>query len=558
MKRLYAIGVDFGTSNSCICLSSYRYQTDGQLSPRPLQRPEPVTIQLGETVPTAIFVGTDQEPTVYGRIAEEKASFNPERIRNNFKLDLGAPGLRGAEAYGYARDFFGFLKGEIGDLVPFDSESDDIEIATNIGHPVQWTADQRRLTLRAAAEAGFPNCSLEDETSAAIFGHLCEQQLNLPPGQRSRILVVDMGGGTTDFAFVELPAELNVPPETTPVDPHPLVAPWDGKSRTYGGRDIDLLLLRHFAGPLGYTEQSRHWPFLLRETRRFKEQFSNAASRGQREYSARWIVEENAQEVRLSREDFERLTSSYRNHLPRLFEAALALEGLTADRIDAVVLTGGSSQWYWVEEAVRTVLPHISFDTDTLVRHSSPEQSVARGLAYRWMIEGLGGRPRPRRRAAHGIWVEAPTPLPVLPSPGESGNGVHAPASESASLVQVMDRGQLLPFITPDPMTLAIEKVDNDASTATLQLKLYTGSSEASRQELFDQVATFRRTPWEALLKRVSRFIPWSTSFDRDRFEVAVLCSVDESELFLGRVTITRFLRGRPAQEVVHILETVP
>ncbi|HET6383824.1 MAG TPA: Hsp70 family protein [Armatimonadota bacterium] len=557
MKRLYAIGIDFGTSNSCICQACYIRGDDGALDPTPLKRPEPVIINGSDTVPSAVFLGTEDEAPVYGGIAEEKSLFYPELTCVNFKMQLGAAGEDGKQAFEQTRDFLRFLKEELGKTVPFDAGEDEAEFATCIGHPVQWSAEQRRLTLQAAVEAGFPNAAIEDETSAALYSHLCESSLLLEPENSARILVIDMGGGTTDFAFVEVPSEIEKAPMATPLDPSRIVTPWEKDQHTYGGRDLDQILLKHIATPWGYCSRSREWAFLLRETRRFKEQFSRAMTAGKKEYRANWMIDGLAREVKLSRKDFEQLARPYINHLPRLIEGALSIEGIRPEQVTAIILTGGSSRWYWVEDAIKKVLPHINQERETLIRRPDPEQSVARGLAYRWMIETLGGRPRPRRRAAHGIWIASPEPAAETAAtlPPSIPSGIPIPLGTPEDPLVVMDRGQLLPFHTPGPARLVIQKMDVDVSRASLRLKLYTGSSKAARYELLDQVATFDRSFWESLLKKISKVLPWSTSFDNDQYDIEVLCAVDENELFTGKVTITRYYRGRPAQQQIQMLQ---
>lgn len=557
MKRFYAIGIDFGTSNSCVCQACYVRSDDGTLSPVPLKRPEAVAVQYRDTVPTVIFRGTTNDPPIYGEIAEEKMLFYPELTLSNFKMRLGTPGIEGQEAYQCTVEFLKFLKTQLSEAVPFDASPDEVEFATTVGHPVQWSADQRELTRRAAEEAGFPNVTLEDESSAAIYYHLCEESLNVAPGQHARILVIDMGGGTTDFAFVELSSEAGSAPVTTPVDPSRIVPPWEAKKQSYGGRDMDDLLLRHLAKPWGYTRQSREWTFLLRETRRFKEQFSLGLSAGKDRYRGQWMLDATPREVKLTRQEFEEVARGYIQHLPRLIEGALSLGGLHPEDIDAVILTGGHSRWYWVEDSVRSIFPHITVENRTLLRHRFPDQSVARGLAYRWMIEALGGRPKPRRRATHAIWLASPEPAAqtyVAPTVN-IGPVVHIARGTPEDPLLVMDRGQLLPFHTPAPAKLTVQKMDFDTDQATLRLKLYTGSSDNSRQELADRVARFERPFWESMAKKLTSRLPWGTSFDTDEFDVEVLCNVDENELFVGKVSVTRYYRGKPTQQATYMLQ---
>jgi len=560
MKRLYTIGIDFGTSNSCVCQACYAHDETGALIPTPIKRPEPIVVDHRDTIPTAVFLGAADEGPVYGEVADEKSLYYPELTRTNFKMRLGMAGADGAEAYRLTVDFLRFLRSELAQHIPFDAPEDEAEFATCVGHPVQWSADQRDLTRRAAIEAGFPNVSIEDESSAAIYDHLCEDQLSLKPGQASRVLVIDMGGGTTDFAFVELASRPGVAPITTPVDPSRIVPPWEGAHQTYGGRDLDALMLRHIAEPWGYSPHSREWAFLLRETRRFKERFSVAITSGKESYRTRWMLEGTSREVKISRMEFEQIAEAYMQHLPRLIQGALSLAGISAEEVDTIILTGGHSRWYWVEDAVRSTFPSISVENGTLLRHSSPDQSVARGLAYRWMIQASGGQLRPRRRATHSIWIANPEPtaqIYVAP-PINIGPVASVAAGTPEDPVLVMDRGQLLPFHTPAPAKLTIQKMDFDAERATLRLKLYSGSSDASRLELTDRVASFDRPFWESVAKKVCSRLPWSTRYDTDEFDVEVLCAVDENELFRGKVTITRFYRGRPAQQLVQMLQMEP
>jgi hypothetical protein len=557
MKRLYAIGIDFGTSNSCISQACYLKNDDGTLNPVPLKRPEAVTIRYRDTAPTCVFTGSKDEEPSYGEVAEEKLLFYPEMTVSNFKMRLGMPGQEGLEAFQHTREFLRYLRACAAERVPLDAAPVNAEFVTCVGHPVQWTAAQRDLTRRAATEAGFPNVSIEDESSAAIYDHLCEESLILEPGRDARVLVIDMGGGTTDFAFVELSGDPKVAPLTTPVDPSRIVPPWEGSKQTYGGRDLDDLMLRHLANPWGFSRQSREWAFLLRETRRFKEQFSSAMSAGKASYRAQWMLDTAPRDVRLSREEFEGLSGVYIQHLPRLIDGALSLAVIRPDDVSAVILTGGHSRWYWVEDAVRSIFPHISAQGGTLLRHSQPDQSVARGLAYRWMIHALGGRPKPRRRATHGIWIASPEPTAqtFVAPPVNIGPVASVARGTPDDPMLVMDRGQILPFHTPAPAKLTVQKMDFNSGKATLRLKIYSGSSESSRQELMDRVATFERPFWEGMVKRLTSHLPWSTTYDTDDFDVEVLCSVDENELFNGKVTITRYVRGHPAQQRTYILK---
>src|SRR5690349_3042498 len=202
MKTLYSIGIDFGTSNSCVAYATFYERSKGDVDPDPLQRPEAISFNHRDTIPTVIFLGDGKAQTpLFGELAEEKSHYYPELTRSGFKLRLTQP-KTGKEAFLLAREFLSHLRQRTAEVVPLDSNDKNLTFQTVVGYPVQWTSDQREETRRAAEEAGFPNVKLEEESMAALYSHLCDNREGFRPKPGSRILMVDMGGGTTDFAFL--------------------------------------------------------------------------------------------------------------------------------------------------------------------------------------------------------------------------------------------------------------------------------------------------------------------------------------------------------------------
>jgi molecular chaperone DnaK (HSP70) len=103
--------------------------------------------------------------------------------------------------------------------------------------PASFDAVARELTLKAAEQAGYENLLLLEEPQAAFYAWIERH-----PDWRERvavgdlILVVDIGGGTTDFTLIavtEQSGELAL--ERVAVGEHILL----------GGDNIDLALARH-------------------------------------------------------------------------------------------------------------------------------------------------------------------------------------------------------------------------------------------------------------------------------------------------------------------------
>ncbi|HTE19047.1 MAG TPA: hypothetical protein VK689_11790, partial [Armatimonadota bacterium] len=206
MRTVYAIGIDFGTANSCVAYASYLDRGNGEVDPNPVHRSEVITFHGRDTIPTAIHLGDGQQPPAFGAPAEERAPFDPQRFYTGFKLHLGREDT-GSNAFLLTRYFLSYVRRRVAEFVPLDTPNPDEHVETILGHPVQWNADQREATLKAAEEAGFPNVRLEEESLAALYCHVFDERAGFRPKPGSYVLTIDMGGGTTDFAFLQIPAK---------------------------------------------------------------------------------------------------------------------------------------------------------------------------------------------------------------------------------------------------------------------------------------------------------------------------------------------------------------
>jgi molecular chaperone DnaK (HSP70) len=116
----------------------------------------------------------------------------------------------------------------------WDHEHDDApfeEQEVLVTVPASFDEAARELTLQAATAAGYPPVVLLEEPQAAFYAWIDNARTKLAPGER--VLVFDVGGGTTDFTLIE-------------VDPN-----GDGFTRTavgdhllLGGDNLDLTLAK--------------------------------------------------------------------------------------------------------------------------------------------------------------------------------------------------------------------------------------------------------------------------------------------------------------------------
>lgn len=526
MGTIYAVGIDFGTANSCVAFASYHDRGGGEVDPDPLHRPEVIPFYNKDTIPTAMHLGDGRgQPPTFGHAAEERSVFDSQRFYTGFKLHLGHP-ERGRDAFLMTKYFLGYLRRRVVQFVPLDSKSPSERVETIVGHPVQWNADQREATMRAAQEAGFPNVRLEEESLAALYCHIFDERTGFVPTPGSHVLTVDMGGGTTDFAFLQIPSKPDERPISIPV--HPAAE----KARSYGGRDLDLLLLSHLSRHWAPELVQTHQRYLLREVRRFKEAFSNNIADGAFEYESVILVGERPNRVRLTQQEFEQIAGNYISYFEILVRGALAEAQLRPEQVAQLILTGGHSRWYFVERTLGRVFPHLFVGHRTIFRHSHPEQSVARGLAYDPLVRSQqGGFLAPMRRAAHPVWLHIPGGIP--------------PGTPPPDPVLLIARGQLLPYQSQTPVRFQVEQVGTSGNETTVKIQLLSGHQKLP---LADRVARFQRSSWEQVTRSFASMLRRGGGPPTDKFNVEVFLTVDEHELISAELAITRLVGGKPVE----------
>lgn len=534
MATVYAIGIDFGTANSCVAYATYQDRGNGEVDPDPLHRPEVVPFHSRDTVPTAMHLGDGHsQPPTFGQAAEERAAFDPQRFYTGFKLHLGRPDT-GKDAFLMTKYFMSYLRRRLAAVVPLDNAGPEERVETILGHPVQWSSDQREQTLQAAQEAGFPNVRLEEESLAALYCHVFDERTGFRPRPGTYVLTMDMGGGTTDFAFLQIPEDADRRPVSIPV--HPAV---EGV-QSYGGRDLDLLLFRYLSREWDPEITRSHARLLIREVRKFKEAFSNNLADGAFEYESMMVVGDTPRRVRLTRAEFEQVAGKYISHFEILVRAAVAEAQLRPEQIAQLILTGGHSRWYFVERALGAVFPQLFVGHHTIFRHTHPEQSVARGLAYDPLVRSSrGGFLAPMRRAAHPVWLSIPgSASGATAHVGQAGTSEQDP-------VLLIPRGQLLPYKTQAPLRFQVAQQAVDTQGTKVKIRLLSGQQRAP---LMDRMATFHRGFWEQVATSLAGRLPWGGAAKLDRFEVEVHLQVDEHEIINAEMAVTRFLGGKAVE----------
>ncbi|MDA0658440.1 MAG: Hsp70 family protein [Planctomycetota bacterium] len=135
--------------------------------------------------------------------------------------------------------------------------------------PASFDEIARELTIQAAAAAGLPKITLIEEPQAAFYAWVEQHRSNwndhVALGQN--ILVIDVGGGTTDLTLIRV-RRRNLPNDQGEIQFHRVAV---GNHLILGGDNLDLALAHHVEQSIQGQLDSRNWENLLRQCRRAKE-----------------------------------------------------------------------------------------------------------------------------------------------------------------------------------------------------------------------------------------------------------------------------------------------
>jgi hypothetical chaperone protein len=194
-----ACGVDFGTSNSTV----------GWVRPG-----HPVMLGLEDgkaTLPSVVFFNADDDEVTYGRAAlgEYLAGYEG-RLMRSMKSLLGTSLIDGqTEVGGRALPFRMLLAQFIGELKRRAERAAGREFSSAVfGRPVYFIDDSKEndqlaqdTLAEVARSVGFKEIAFQFEPIAAAFDY--ESQID----REELVLIADIGGGTSDFSLVRLSPE---------------------------------------------------------------------------------------------------------------------------------------------------------------------------------------------------------------------------------------------------------------------------------------------------------------------------------------------------------------
>lgn len=347
-----AVGIDLGTTFSVVAF----VDRDG--------KPRTIDNEEGEsTTPSVVFF--DKTGTVVGREAVKAAEFEPERVAQFAKRNMGDVGYR---------------KVILGRKYPPEAiqalvlEKLKRDAARKIGEfskaivtvPAYFNEPRRKATQDAGRMAGIDVIDIINEPTAAAIAFGVEQGFVTSEGEskeRELILVYDLGGGTFDATLMEIDGS-NFNTVATLGDVYLGGVDWDG-------RLVDLLA-RQFEEEHGIDP---------RHNDAAREQLTHEASEAKRSLSAReetmvpFSHEAFRSRLKVTRAEFEELTADLLDRTRLTINRLLKDAEVTWADVSRLLLVGGSTRMPMVQRMLES---ESGLQVD---RSLSPDEAVAHGAA---------------------------------------------------------------------------------------------------------------------------------------------------------------------------------
>jgi molecular chaperone DnaK len=322
-----AVGIDLGTTNSVVSV---------------LEGGEPYVIANAEgsrTTPSVVAFAKNGEVLV-GEVAKRQAVTNVDRTIRSVKRHMGTDWSTSVDGKDFTaqqisafvlqklkRDAEAYLGEPVADAV--------------ITVPAYFDDAQRQATTEAGKIAGLNVLRIVNEPTAAALAYGLDKEND------QTILVFDLGGGTFDVSLLEI-GEGVVEVKATSGDTH------------LGGDDWDARVVDHLV-----TQFRNGHGIDLSKDKMANQRLREAAEKAKIELTSSSETTVNLPyitassegplhlDVKISRAEFQRMTQDLLERCKGPFQQAIKDAGISVDKIDHVVLVGGSTRMPAVVDLVR-------------------------------------------------------------------------------------------------------------------------------------------------------------------------------------------------------------
>ena len=338
------IGIDLGTTNSCVAV---------------MEGGEPVVIPNAEgdrTTPSVVAFTKTGERLV-GKIAKRQAVTNHDRTISSIKRDMGTDRKIKIDSATYTPQEISAM---ILQKLKSDAENYLGQKVTQavITVPAYFSDSQRQATKDAGRIAGLEVLRIINEPTAASLAY------GLDKGDEQKIMVYDLGGGTFDVSILEIGDGVFEVLSTS------------GNNRL-GGDDFDERIMKYLVEEFKKDQgiDLSTYPDVMQRLKEASEKAKiELSSMSQTDINLPYITADSTgpkhMNITLTRAKFEELIRDLVDSTVGPMNQALKDANLTADKLDKIILVGGSSRIPLVQETVKRVTgkePHKGINPDECV-----------------------------------------------------------------------------------------------------------------------------------------------------------------------------------------------
>lgn len=369
-----AVGIDLGTTNSCIAVM------EGG-------KPTVITNSEGGRTTPSVVAFTKKGERLVGQLAKRQAALNPENTIYSIKRFIGrkyteVESERSIISYNVIEGRNSLAEVKLGDRnytpeeissmilqkLKVDAESylgTEVTDAV-ITVPAYFNDSQRQATKNAGKIAGLNVLRIINEPTAASLAY------GLDKKKDERILVFDLGGGTFDVSILEV-GEGVFEVKASHGDMH------------LGGDDYDNRIMNYIA-----DEFKKEQGIDLRKDRQALQRLIEASEKAKCELSTVMETDVNLPfitadasgpkhlQVKVTRAKFEQLTEDLTQRCKTPLEKALKDANLKPGDIDEVILVGGATRMPIIQNLIKEYTgkePHKGVNPDEVVAVGAAIQS---------------------------------------------------------------------------------------------------------------------------------------------------------------------------------------
>jgi molecular chaperone DnaK (HSP70) len=320
--------------------------------------------------------------------------------------------------------------------------------------PAYFTEKQKKATREAALLAGlYPRQIIPEPTAAAICYGVDRME-----EERKVYLVFDLGGGTFDVSIIEVEEE-NIKVTATSGDPRLGGADFDDAITNWAVKELK----QKYDIDVSSDYSARTRIKLLAEQAKIilSTHMSTSLSLGE-------IDPQKAPTLTLTREEFEKMIEKILEksltYVDIAIKAAEEKQGISRDKIDAILLVGGSSK---IPKIKNMLLDYFEKDESFIRAGLNPDEVVARGAAI--LANGFSPSPPPfdiRKKEDNTLINVEAMDQPKIHLITEHSLGVEI---QDKLFSKIVDQGSSIP--------LEITKSDytNAGPTTDVEVRVYQG-----------------------------------------------------------------------------------